>query len=73
MSSLITCLLALFFSLSSAALEGNANFWCSSLAAKEGQTLFHYTNEKGLAGILESGELRPSLKALNPNVAGVSS
>jgi hypothetical protein len=46
----------------------------SLLAAKETQTLFHYTNEKGLAGILESGELRPSLKALNPNDvrAGVS-
>jgi hypothetical protein len=31
------------------------------------KTLFHYTNAEGLAGILESGELRPSLKALNPN------
>jgi hypothetical protein len=29
--------------------------------------LFHYTNEEGLNGILESGELRPSLKAVNPN------
>lgn len=37
------------------------------LAAEETQTLFHYTNEKGLAGILDSGELNPSLKALNPN------
>jgi hypothetical protein len=31
------------------------------------RSLFHYTNAEGLAGILESGELRPSLKALNPN------
>jgi len=37
------------------------------VAAEEGQTLFHYTNEKGLDGILESGELNPSLKAVNPN------
>ncbi|MGW5604881.1 putative T7SS-secreted protein [Streptomyces sp. NPDC003753] len=28
-------------------------------------SLFHYTNEKGYQGILESGELRPSLKASN--------
>ncbi|HVU09418.1 MAG TPA: HYD1 signature containing ADP-ribosyltransferase family protein [Verrucomicrobiae bacterium] len=31
------------------------------------QTLFHYTDEQGLSGILDSGELNPSLKALNPN------
>lgn len=40
------------------------------LAAEEtqtAQTLFHYTNEKGLSGILDSGELNPPLKALNPN------
>ena len=30
------------------------------------QTLFRYTNEEGLTGILESRELRPSLKAVNP-------
>jgi RHS repeat-associated protein len=41
----------------------------SSYASGEAQVtkLYHYTNEKGLAGILESGELRPSLKAINPN------
>ena len=33
-------------------------------------TLYHhYTNEKGLNGILESNELRPSLKANNPKDA----
>jgi RHS repeat-associated protein len=36
------------------------------LAATRTQRLYHYTNERGLAGILESQELRPSLKALNP-------
>jgi len=35
---------------------------------KSGPTrLFHYTNEKGLAGITESEKLLPSLKSLNPN------
>ncbi len=29
--------------------------------------LYHYTNEAGLNGILDSGQLNPSLKALNPN------
>jgi hypothetical protein len=29
--------------------------------------LYHYTNEPGLNGIVESGQLNPSLKALNPN------
>jgi len=29
------------------------------------KTLYHYTNEEGLNGILESNELRPSLKANN--------
>ncbi|NFA44128.1 hypothetical protein EXM65_16510 [Clostridium botulinum] len=33
------------------------------------KTLYHYTNEKGLNGILESNELRPSLKANNPKDA----
>lgn len=28
--------------------------------------LYHYTNEKGMKGIIESGELKPSLKANNP-------
>ncbi len=30
-------------------------------------TLYHYTNEAGMTGILESGVMKPSLKALNPN------
>jgi len=30
------------------------------------QTLFHYTNESGFNGILESGSLNASLRALNP-------
>lgn len=29
--------------------------------------LYHYTNEAGLNGIVDSGQLKPSLKALNPN------
>jgi hypothetical protein len=40
MTSLITCLLTLFFSLSSPAMEGNAGFGQSSLTAEEGQMLF---------------------------------
>ena len=32
-------------------------------------TLYHYTNEKGQSAILESNELKPSLKANNPNDA----
>ncbi|MGW7572566.1 putative T7SS-secreted protein [Streptomyces sp. NPDC054765] len=32
-------------------------------------SLFHYTNEKGYQGIMESGELRPSVKANNPKDA----
>ncbi len=35
----------------------------------ERSTLYHYTTEGGLNGILESGELRPSLKAVNPKDA----
>ena len=31
------------------------------------QTLYHYTNEAGLNGILSEGRLNPSLKATNPN------
>jgi hypothetical protein len=34
MTHIWICLLTLFFSLSSPALEGNVNFWQSSLAAK---------------------------------------
>lgn len=31
--------------------------------------LYHYTNDKGLDGILESGQINPSIKALNPKDA----
>jgi HYD1 signature containing ADP-ribosyltransferase len=34
-----------------------------------GQTLFHYTNEAGQQGIVDSQELLPSLKAANPQDA----
>ncbi|WP_307725316.1 HYD1 signature containing ADP-ribosyltransferase family protein, partial [Flavobacterium columnare] len=37
--------------------------------APKGTTLYHYTNEKGLNGILESKEIFPSVKALNPKDA----
>lgn len=33
------------------------------------RTLYHYTSEKGLAGILDSGNLRPSVRAVNPKDA----
>ena len=32
-------------------------------------TLYHYTSEKGLTGILDTGTLNPSLKANNPKDA----
>lgn len=35
-------------------------------AAPRPATLYHYTTEEGLGAIVESGELNPSLKALNP-------
>jgi len=38
----------------------------SLIASESSSTLFHYTNEKGLNGILESNELLPSLKSVNP-------
>lgn len=31
-----------------------------------GKTLFHYTDEAGTKGILDSGKLNPSLKSVNP-------
>ena len=31
------------------------------------KTLYHYTNEKGMTGIVDSQKLNPSLKANNPN------
>ena len=32
-------------------------------------TFYHYTSEKGMAGILDTGTLNPSLKANNPKDA----
>ncbi len=34
--------------------------------AGAGNTLFHYTDEAGMKGILDSGKLNPSLKSVNP-------
>lgn len=36
---------------------------------KESKTLYHYTNEKGMDGIIDSQKLNPSLKANNPKDA----
>lgn len=38
-------------------------------AAKESQTLFHYTTEEGMKGIVDSKSLYPSLKSVNPKDA----
>jgi hypothetical protein len=38
-------------------------------AVPRATSLFHYTTEEGMNGILESGQLNPSLKALNPKDA----
>ncbi|MCM1567226.1 MAG: S8 family serine peptidase [Dehalobacter sp.] len=38
-------------------------------SSAEAKTLYHYTNEKGLNGIIESNQLNPSLKAVNPKDA----
>jgi hypothetical protein len=35
-------------------------------AATPRETLFHYTDEAGQNGILDSGQLNPSLKSVNP-------
>lgn len=35
-------------------------------AAAQRETLFHYTDEAGQNGILDSGQLNPSLKSVNP-------
>jgi hypothetical protein len=39
------------------------------VAANGGRTLFHYTDEAGLKGIRESGQLNPSLRSVNPSDA----
>jgi large repetitive protein len=36
---------------------------------KAASSLFHYTKEEGMQGIVKSGKLLPSLKSLNPNDA----
>lgn len=38
-------------------------------AKNTGDTLYHYTNEKGMQGILDSKKINPSLKANNPKDA----
>ena len=57
-----------------AAASGLTRFGKTAEAGAEGvdgaaQTLFHYTTEEGQKGILDSGELNPSLKSVNPNDA----
>ncbi|OEK08202.1 hypothetical protein A8C32_01690 [Flavivirga aquatica] len=37
--------------------------------APEGTKLYHYTNKAGMEGIINSGEIWPSIKALNPKDA----
>ena len=41
----------------------------STGAGKEIRTLYHYTNEKGMNGIVESKQLNPSFRANNPKDA----
>lgn len=38
-------------------------------SGKKTDTLYHYTNEKGMNGIVDSKQLNPSLKANNPKDA----
>ncbi|UUW90730.1 HYD1 signature containing ADP-ribosyltransferase family protein [Pimelobacter simplex] len=38
-------------------------------AGKGGLSLFHYTDEAGMRGILDSGKLNPSLKKVSPKDA----
>ncbi|MGN0386528.1 MAG: HYD1 signature containing ADP-ribosyltransferase family protein, partial [Lachnospiraceae bacterium] len=38
-----------------------------STGGSQTKTLYHYTNEKGMNGIVDSQKLNPSLKANNPN------
>lgn len=45
--------------------DSSSSFVASSTAP--GNTLYHYTDEAGLDGIVSSGELRPSLGSVNPN------
>ena len=56
-----------------AGISGGGETYDSQYAIKvkenERQTLYHYTNENGMQGIIDSGELNPSLKANNPKDA----
>lgn len=47
-------------------LEYNLQFFADK-SGSPSNTLYHYTNEKGMNGIVESKKLNPSLKANNPN------
>ncbi len=47
-------------------LECNLQFFADK-SGSPSNTLYHYTNEKGMNGIVESKKLNPSLKANNPN------
>jgi hypothetical protein len=41
----------------------------TDVSSAETQTLYHYTSQSGQKGILDSQEIRPSLRASNPNDA----
>jgi hypothetical protein len=47
------------------ALEAEGQAAAEAAGSDSAQTLFHYTNESGMKGILDSGQLNPSLKELN--------
>ena len=49
-----------------AAAKGANELGEEETAAGEGQTLFHYTTERGQAGILRSGQLNASTVQANP-------
>jgi uncharacterized protein RhaS with RHS repeats len=47
----------------------DVNSWVDILGldiAPPGNILYHYTNQKGMEGILDSGNIRPLLKEVNP-------
>jgi large repetitive protein len=47
----------------------NSEVDSNSNASEQPTTLYHYTDEKGLNGILETNKLNPSLKSVNPKDA----
>ena len=51
------------------ALKGSGKVPGGSVVVKEPKSLFHYTDDAGLDGILTSKKLNPSLKANNPKDA----